>query len=66
VTMAWLPTKMLEDKKCPKCVEAWNGVLEDEKLSMAAEYQGAVLRVRASIARLQDTAQADAGEAAAE
>lgn len=66
VTMAWLPTRILEDKKCPKCVEAWNGVLEDEKLSMAAEYQGAVLRVRASIARLQDTTQADAAEASAE
>jgi hypothetical protein len=66
LTMAWLPARMLKDKKCPKCVEAWNEVLEAEKLSMDAVYQGSVLRVRASVAQLQDPAQADAAEAASE
>lgn len=66
VTMAWLPTKILGDKKCPKCVVAINGVLEAEKMSMDAVYQESVLRARASIARLQDPALADAtGDAAA-
>jgi hypothetical protein len=62
VTMAWLPSRMLEDKKCPKCVDAWQEILEAEKLSMDATYQESVLRVRASIAQLQDTAQADAAD----
>ena len=66
VSMAWLPTRMLEKKKCPACVESYRAVMDAEKMSMDKLYQLSVLVARASIAKLQDSAQADAGEKEAE
>lgn len=67
VTMAWLPPKMLGGKKCPKCVEAYEEVLEAEKLSTDAQYQGSVLTARYTMAKLAgDPAASESGKAAGE
>lgn len=59
VNMAWLPTQMLGDEKCPACVSAYQDVLDAEKMSMDAQYQASVLMVRATMARLRGKDQAD-------
>jgi HEAT repeat protein len=64
VTMAWLPAKMLDGKPCPACAEAYQHVLEAEKVSMDAAFQLSVLTARANMARLDDRAGDDEGEAA--
>jgi hypothetical protein len=61
VSMAWLPAKMLGDKKCNECAAALEAVHEAEKLSTDKLYQAAVLLARDTIAKLTD----DAVEAAA-
>jgi hypothetical protein len=60
ISMALLPGRMLEDKKCPACVDAFKSVLDAEKLSMDKEYQASVLVVRAAMAKLMSREQADA------
>ncbi len=65
VTMAWLPAKMLRDKKCPECAAALEAVLDAEKLSTDAKFQAPVLLARDTIAKLsQDEAAAAAAPAA--
>jgi len=54
VSMAWLAAKMLEGKKCPECITAFQSVLDAEKGSMDAKYQLSVLVVRASMAKLRE------------
>lgn len=65
VTMAWLPAKMLRDKKCPECAAALQAVLDAEKLTTDAKYQAAVLLARDTIAKLghEDAAAAPAAAA---
>ena len=63
VTMAWLPAKMLEGKPCPACIEAYEKVLDAEKLSMDAKYQGSVLTARYTMAKLAGKGASGSGEA---
>jgi len=65
VSMAWLPAKMLGDKKCPECAAALESVHEAEKLSTDRLYQAAVLLARDSIAKLSDEGAAEPAAPAA-
>jgi HEAT repeat protein len=60
VSMAWLPGKMLRDKKCNECAAALEAVHEAEKLSTDRLYQAAVLLARDTIAKLSDDGAAEA------
>lgn len=52
VSMAWLARKVAGGKSCPECVDAFESVLEAEKMSMDATYQLSVLMVRYAVPSL--------------
>jgi len=53
VTMAWLPQRMLNGTPCPTCVQAYQEVLDAERMSMDPQYQASLLMVWYSTPKLE-------------